>query len=541
MKIHPCLTYPVLVGALCAPALAQPETADDAPAGTDHVLGEFVAYPDAPAVTHHSVTINGRQIWYEARAGTVTMVDDDHEPTAKMFYMAYRVVEPAAHDPHDPHDDGHDAHASHDRWTYPDPSERPITFSFNGGPGSSSVWLHLGVFGPRRVQHVDDFGNPGPPPWAVVPNDMSLLDKSDFVFIDPVTTGFSRAVGDGNAKDFHGLENDARSVAEFIRRYIAMDNRWRSPKFIAGESYGTTRAAALSRELWSRHGIGLNGVILVSAIMNFQTARFTVGNDLPYPMILPTMTATAHFHGQLGERLSAMTPLAAAREAIDFAMGDYLVALAKGDRLSDADRRSTAERLGELTGLDVDYLLKSNLRVGMPEFPKELLRDQGKTVGRLDSRFTGIDRDDKGDSYEYDPSMAAISGIYTGALNAYLREELEFRSDLPYEILTGRVHPWSYKPAGDNRFVNVAERLRQAMHRQPHMKVFLASGIYDLATPFWAADYTIDHMQLDPDLRDNIETHYYESGHMMYIHRPSLVDLKGDLDAFYDRAVGAGR
>ena len=493
---------------------------------------EFTSHPDEPAVSYHSVTIGGERIWYEARAGTITMVSDEQTPAAKMFYMSYRKVLTDPERRRAAVERGGDVES-----LYPDAGERPITFSFNGGPGSSSVWLHLGLFGPRRVDYADDFGNPGAAPWEVVPNDMSLLDKSDFVFIDPVSTGYSRAVGEGDAKEFHGLEGDAESVAEFIRRFIVMEDRWRSPKFIAGESYGTTRAAALSRELWSSHGIGLNGIVLVSAILNFQTARFTIGNDLPYPLFLPTFTAIAHFHGKLGDRLQEMNPGKATDEAIEFAMGDYLHALAQGDRLNDEEEQRVARRLGELTGLSVGFILDSNLRVGMPAFPKELLRDQGRTVGRLDGRFKGFDRDDAGDGNEYDPSMAAIRGIYTGSLNAYIREELGYHSDLPYEILTGNVRPWVYGSEGENQFINVSERLRQAMHQQPQLKVFLASGLYDLATPFWAADYTIDHMQLDDSLRSNIETHYYEAGHMMYIHRPSLERLKADLEGFYDRAL----
>jgi carboxypeptidase C (cathepsin A) len=420
---------------------------------------------------------------------------------------------------------------------FPDADERPITFSFNGGPGSSSVWLHLGVFGPQRVNPVDDFGNPGPGPHGVVPNEFSLLDKSDFVFIDPVSTGYSRAEGDVNPRDFHGVEPDIDSVAEFIRKFLTHEQRWRSPRFIAGESYGTTRAAGLSLDLFNNHGITLNGIVLVSAVLDFSTIRFDVGNDKPYPLILPSYTATARFHRKLDQPLMGRALPDLLSEVEQFAAGEYTLALFKGDEIGDEEKRRVAQRLARYTGLSEEFVLRNNLRVPLSRFVKELRRDEGITVGRLDSRFTGRDRDTAGESYEYDPSYSAILGIYTASLNAYLRENVGYETDLPYEILTGKVWPWSYDGPGTNRYTNTGERMRGAMTRQPGMRVFLASGLYDLATPYFAADYTMAHLMLPPDLRGNITTQYYESGHMMYAHRASLRKMKVDLDRWYDEVL----
>ena len=516
-----------ILGSVSALAFAQDD--DEAVIETPPA---FVVYPDESAVTYHTTTINGQAIHYQATAGTITLakLSGEHEPTAQMFYIAYHKLD-APFDPETNPEAEPEAEPTAQP-TFPDPASRPITFSFNGGPGSSSVWLHLGVFGPQRVNPIDDFGNPGPPPYALVENEYSLLDQSDFVFIDPIATGYSRAAKDNNPKDFHGVSQDIKSVAEFIRIYLGKEQRWGSPKYIAGESYGTTRAAGLVDELQSTHGISLNGVVLISAIMNFQTARFDVGNDLPYPLYLPSFAATARFHERLSSKYQRMDIERFMKEVEAFAMNDYTLALAQGDQLSDNDRSKIADKLATYTGLSKDYVLQTNLRINMPRFPKELLRDQGETVGRLDSRFKSWDRDDAGDSYEFDPSYAAIQSIYTESMNAYLRQDLNYASDMRYEILTS-VWPWSYRGVGDNQYLNVAERLRKAMHKLPYMKVFVANGYYDLATPYFATQYTINHMFLRPQVRDNISMHYYEAGHMMYAQRDMLAKLKADLDGYY--------
>lgn len=467
---------------------------------------------DKLSVTQHTVRLaDGQVLRYTATAGHYVLRDEDGTPKTAIFFIAYT------------------------RDDVTDKSRRPITFAFNGGPGSSSVWLHMGAFGPRRVRMTDE-GAALPPPGSYADNPYTLLDVTDLVFIDPTTTGYSRAEPGQEAKQFHAYEADIESVGEFIRLYTTRFQRWTSPKYLAGESYGTTRAAGLVRYLQDRHGMYFNGVILVSSILNFQTARFDVGNDLPYILFLPTYTATAWYHKKLPADLQADLRRAL-EEAQRFAETDYTLALMKGDDLPEAERRDIAARLARYTGLSEDYIQKSNLRVPIFRFVKELLRDRRLTVGRLDTRFTGMDRDAAGETFEFDPSYAVIQGAFTAALNHYVRSELKYESDLIYEILTNRVRPWRFEPA-ENRYLNVAESLRAALTQNPHLRVFVASGYYDLATPFFATDYTLRHMSLEPPLRKNIEVHYYEAGHMMYIHRPSLERLKADLRTFFQRSLG---
>ncbi|MCA9294105.1 MAG: hypothetical protein KDA20_09855 [Phycisphaerales bacterium] len=508
---------------LSGAALAQPA---DEPAGPPKpevkAAQPFVEYPDEDAITYHTITVEGKTVHYQARAGAVSLVDDKYKETAKLFFISYRAMTGPKADDAEPE--------------FPDPSTRAITFSFNGGPGSSSVWLHLGLYGPKRVDYADDFGHPGPPPYHVVDNAHSLLDKSDFVFIDPVSTGYSRAQGDANPKDFHGLEEDAKSVAEFIRLFITRNERWASPKFITGESYGTTRAAALAPLLQDEHGIALNGVILVSAVLNFQTLRSSIGNDLPHLLYVPAFAATARFHKKLADQYTIMPMRQFMDDVERWVISEFTPAMMMGDALPNDRRHAIAQQLAAYTGLSTSYVENINLRLDVGPFNKELLRDQRLTVGRLDARFTGIDRNASGDQYSYDPAYAAIQGIYTATMNDYVRRDLGYKSDLPYEILTS-VWPWTYGQAGQARYVNVADRLRIAMTENPHLRVFLACGYYDLATPPFAADYTFNTMQLDPGARSRLETHYYEAGHMMYVHRPSLDQLRKDLAAYYDRAL----
>jgi carboxypeptidase C (cathepsin A) len=466
---------------------------------------EKAAPEEMVSETRHQITIGGQVVAYTAAAGTLVLKEEDGTPKASVFYIAYT----------------RDGEA--------DRSGRPLTFSFNGGPGSSSVWLHLGTFGPRRVL-MDDEGWPLPPPYRLVDNDQSILDVTDLVFIDPVTTGYSRPAPEEDPKQFHGIEEDVEWVGEFIRLYTSRFQRWASPKFLVGESYGTTRAAGLAGFLQERHGMYLNGIMLVSSILNFQTARFDVGNDLPYILFLPTYTATAWYHQQLDGDLQ-QDLRATLDEVEEFARGEYAEALMLGDDLDAEAADRIVQQLARYTGLRPEYVRQTNMRILIHRFVKELLRDERRTVGRLDSRFSGTDRNAATELYEFDPSYAAIQGPFTATLNDYLRRELEFESDLPYEILTGRVRPWSYDDY-QNRYVNVAETLRQAMTRNPSLKIFVANGYYDLATPYFATEYTFKHMGLDPALRDQVSMGYYESGHMMYIHKPSLIQLKTDLAKF---------
>lgn len=490
-----------------APCLAQdaqpPQPASEpAPAAADEREAEPT---EDVSVTQHTLTIAGHELAYSATAGTLKLTEEDGTEKARLFYVAYTR-------------DGVEDHA-----------QRPVTYCFNGGPGSSSVWLHLGMLGPRRVK-LEPEGWAPPPPYALEDNPESWIDRTDLVFIDPVTTGYSRAAKGQEDEQFHGVDEDVRWVAEFIRLWTTRNERWGSPKFLAGESYGTTRAAALSQHLQERHGMFLNGIVLISAILEFQTARFDVGNDLPYVLFLPTYTAAAWYHKQLEPELQADLRATLA-EAEAFAGGEYAAALFKGSRLAPQERERVLAKLGRFTGLPLNYLDRADLRVSIGRFCKELLRDERRTVGRLDGRFLGIDRDAVGEDYEYDPSYSAILGPFGGALNDYVRRELGYESDLPYEILTGRVQPW--KMGEGNRYLNVAESLRQAMTRNPHLKVFVAAGYYDFATPYFAARHTFDRIGLDPTLIDNVRFAYYEAGHMMYIHAPSRSALKADIDAWY--------
>jgi len=464
------------------------------------------------SVTEHRVNIDGQTVRYTATAGTKHLKNDAGEAVAEVFYVAY----------------------TRDRVR--DPEERPVLFSFNGGPGSSAVWLHLGTFGPKRIQF-EDAEQPTPPPHEFVDNAYSILDKTDLVFIDPVGTGYSRVVGEGNTEDFWGVEQDIESMSEFIRLWITRNDRWDSPKFLAGESYGTTRVAGLVDRLQNNEGMFFNGVALVSSILNFQTARFETGNDLPYVLFLPTYAATAWYHEALENRPEELEPFL--DEVRDFAENEYVSALMKGSRLDEDERREIAERLSEYTGLDADYIERANLRIGMGRFNKELLRDEGKTVGRLDSRYLGRDRDDAGESYEYDPSYSAILGPYTSAMNHFLHRELEYEEDRKYEILSGNViGNWDWEVTGRTGYVNMAENLRRAMSQNPHLKVLVANGYYDLATPFYASEYTFDTMQLDDDIRENnVDFTYYPAGHMMYIHPPSLRQLRDDMVEFIEGAL----
>ncbi len=472
--------------------------------------------------TRHKITLAGKEISYTVTAGTIVLKEETgdrqkesegEKPKAQFFFVAYTK-------------DGED-----------DRSKRPITFSFNGGPGSSSVWLHLGLLGPRRVP-MDDEGKPLPPPYRLVDNEFSLFDLTDLVFIDPVSTGYSRPVEGQKAGDFHGFKKDIETVGDFIRLYTTRYQRWTSPKFLAGESYGTTRAAGLSGYLQERHGLYLNGIMLISSILDFGTADFYPGHDLPYILFLPTYAATARYHGKVRSRKPLIGFL---HEVEKFALNDYTLALMKGTSLARPERSRIVTQLARFTGLSEEYIDRTDLRVDIFRFCKELLRDRRLTVGRLDSRFTGSDRDAAGERFEEDPSMSAIMGPYTASLYDYVRGELKYESDLPYEILTPKVWPWSYSDF-ENRFVNVAETMRKAISTHPHLKIHVANGFFDLATPYLATAYTFEHMGLTRELHENISMSYYEAGHMMYVHRPSLKVLRENLAKFIQSAyAGANK
>lgn len=464
--------------------------------------------------TTHTVHINGADIEYRATVGRLLLREEEGKKKASFFFVSYT------------------------RHSVEDISRRPIVFAFNGGPGSSSVWLHLGALGPRRVL-LDEDGMPFPPPGRLTDNEHSILNVADLVFIDPVGTGYSRAIPNEEAKAFHHFKKDIEAVGEFIRIYLTRHQRWSSPKFLAGESYGTTRSAGLAGHLYRRHGIVFNGVILISSILNFQTAGFDPatgtfrrGNDLPYVMFLPTYAAAAWHHGRLSADDQARPLRDLLDEVEEFAAGDYTLALFRGDALPEDRATEIAVRVARYTGLTEEYVTRYDLRIEIVRFCKELLRDQGRTIGRIDTRYTGIDRFKDGDAFESDPSLDATRGAYTSALNAYIRDELEYESDLPYEILSEETwRNWDYEDF-KNAYVDVSETLRATITRTKFMKVFVASGYFDLATPYFATEYTFNHMGLDPSLRENVRMRYYDAGHMMYVHLPSLERLAADLREF---------
>jgi carboxypeptidase C (cathepsin A) len=500
-----------VVGMLSLTLSAQRGPRPAPPSGEPDAAAPAANAPPAPkpeekiSKTQHSIQIGGQAIKYTAMAGTMLLKKEDGTPTASIFYIAYTK------------DDA-------------DTARRPVTFAFNGGPGSSSVWLHMGTLGPKRVV-MDPDGNPTPPPYRFTDNEYSMLDQTDLVFIDPVSTGYSRAIPESTAKNFHGLKGDMQSVGEFIRMYVTRYARWTSPKFIAGESYGTTRAAALSGYLQGNLGINLNGIVLLSSVLNFGVISFDPGNDLPYPLFLPTYTAASWFHNKLPKDLQSAGLLKAIEEAKRFASGPYTAALFKGDSISAEERSSVVKNLARLTGLTPQYIEENNLRVRAGRFEKELLRDQHRILGRYDSRLEGVDEDAAAAGPEYDPSYASVQGAFTAAWNQYVRTELKFETDLPYEVLTNRVNPWNYEDY-ENRYVNVAESLRGAMIQNASLRVFIGAGYYDLATPFFSAEYTAGHMGFDAKLRDHISLAYYEAGHMMYTQLKSLQKAKQDISKF---------
>jgi carboxypeptidase C (cathepsin A) len=459
--------------------------------------------------TEHTVTIAGQEISYQATAGTILLRDEEDKPTASIFYIAYT------------------------RANVKDLATRPITFSFNGGPGSSSVWMHLGLLGPRRV-HLAKDGSALAPPYRLEDNDDSLLDESDLVFVDPVSTGYSRAIPPKDAKKFHGLHEDAGSVAEFIRLYVSRNKRWTSPKFIIGESYGTTRAAALSGELSQRLRMNVNGIMLVSTVLNFQTLDFEPGNDLPYELYLPSYATTAWFHKKLGLDLQQRPMPEVFELARTFAQGEYHAALFGGSSLTPAQRQAVIERYSSLTGLPTNYIDRANLRVPLGRFAVELLGEENRVVGRYDSRYTGYIRDRLANRTEQDPSYEAVASTFASTFNNYVRAELKYETDLNYEVLAS-VGPWNWDQT--NGYVDVAETLASAITRNPFLKVHVASGYYDLATPLSATRYTFEHLNIDPALLRNITLDTYTAGHMMYLNRTDLDKSKADLARFIKACI----
>ena len=463
-----------------------------------------------PIVTHHEIHVGSKALRYTATTGMMPLQNKDTgEVEAHIFYIAYTL-------------DGQNEH-------------RPLTFSFNGGPGSASVWLHMGAIGPKRVRMQPD-GMMPPPPYQLVDNEYTWLDQTDLVFIDPVGTGYSRAVKRDQTKKFLGLRNDIESVGEFIRLYLGRYERWSSPLFMVGESYGTTRAAGLSGYL-VEHGIAFNGIMLISSILNFQTTDESPGNDLPFILFLPTYASAAWYHKKLSPDLEQNFDKLHA-EVEQWAAGPYADALVKGDRLTPQERQDVIDHLARYTGLSKTYIDESNLRIEESHFTKELLRDKRLTIGRLDSRFTGTSRSAIDETSSFDPSMSAIRPPYTAMFNQYVRSELGYKSDLEYYILGGgfRFDEWDW---GVQRggFPDTARALKDAFDKNPFMKLFIGSGYFDLATPYFATQYTLNHMSLDSAQHARVTLGYYGAGHMMYIQDSSLGELKKDVSAFITNAL----
>jgi carboxypeptidase C (cathepsin A) len=461
-------------------------------------------------VTHHSARIGGRTIPYTATAGTIVLNDAKDQPAASVFYVAYTAegAGPSA--------------------------RRPLTFAYNGGPGGSSALIQLGAFGPRTVVTADAATTP-PAPYDIVDNTDSLLDVSDLVFVDAVGTGFSRVLGNGSPKDFYGVEQDGRAFEQFIRRYITRNDRWNSPKYLAGESYGTTRSAVLAKMLQT-DGISLNGITLMSTVLDYATLVARPGNDLPYWLFLPSEAAVAAYHHKLP---NAPADLPAFLQSVRaFAQGPYLSALAKGAALAPTQRDAVAQELHADTGLPLDYLLRSGLRVDPNRFDKQLLNASGETIGRFDGRFHNFDLDPISDGADSDPSSDAVFGAFTAAFNRYIRAELKYGSDAPYQFLSSEVNrqwqwQWHRSENGGVTAVNVASDLRDALTANPYLRVFSANGLYDLATPFFATEYSLAHLGLSPDLQPHITFGYYPAGHMIYLNPVAHAALKVDLARFY--------
>jgi len=471
--------------------------------------------PEKSSVTHHDMTLNGQALHYTATAGTLLIRDgeDDH-PYGSIFYVAYTV-------------DG------------ADPNTRPVTFLYNGGPGSATIWLHMGSVGPVRVV-TDSPDATGPAPYKLVSNQYSLLDKTDLVFVDAPLTGFSKAVGKGTDKDFRGVDQDIKAFDKFVIRYVTVNGRWNSPKYLFGESYGTPRSAGLADAL-QNDGISLNGVILLSSILNFNDGA--PGLDEDYIGTLPSYAAIAWYHNKLQNKPADLK--AYLEQVRAFANGEYAAALRQGDLISAEQLNDVATKVAQYTGLPVQYVKDANLRINPSRFRKELMRDDGDILGRYDARFEGTDVDNAGEFPGYDPSDTGIAGAFVSAFHDYLVNELKWDTTDTYHVSTESEVPWdmSHRMPGMRFFGGggrggspyLAGDLADAMRKDPKMKVFSANGYFDLATPFFITEYDLNHMMLTPELAKNVEFGYYPSGHMVYLNVDALKLFVHDLDGFYDQ------
>lgn len=483
-------------------ALLHPVSAEEKPADDAKKPEAKEESAPKPVSIQSKVTISGKEIPYTATTGKLVLRDDKGNPAASIFHITYT------------------------RDGIKDTKDRPVMFAFNGGPGSSSVWLHLGILGPKRIAFPGNGTQPVDPPARLIDNDMSLLDACDLVFIDPVSTGYSRAAKDTNAKDFHGLQQDIDSVGDFIRIWITENKRWASPKYLCGESYGGVRAAGLAQHLQDRYGMSLNGVILLSSLLDYRTLNSAQGSHLADQVFLPTFTTTAHFHKKVrGDREVLL------KEARDYAFGDYGVALMKGSVITKEEKAAAASKLAMLTGISAETWIRKSLRIDPFEFRKELLRDEGKVIGRFDARVAWSSTDPNSTSAEYDPSYSLAIGAFSTAMLSYLGNDLGWKEDQPYEVLTGKVGPWSF--GSDNRIVNLTSRLSTALRDNPKLRVLVMGAHCDLATPPEGVPFSLrQEIDLPEELRNQFVFTYYDAGHMFYINPPDLVKSRTDLLEF---------